>query len=172
MVFSCRTVRETRAARICDFHNPRPLGQEADFRNLPGPPIARPRVRRERRSNSSSAIRGANHPVQNWNRERGNHVAEPRFRRGEDSLPKFMQVTHRSLNDGTIEGSCAPRCAGLQRAVSPGSIGRPARQPLLFRRFLESMDCKARKRGVSGDTGFWPASNEIISMAAKTLCGG
>ena len=39
--------RRPGAARIRDQHDPRPAGQEADLRHLPGPPTARPGLRRE-----------------------------------------------------------------------------------------------------------------------------
>ena len=39
--------RRSRAARLCHRHDPRPAGQEADLRHLPGPSTARPGLRRE-----------------------------------------------------------------------------------------------------------------------------
>ena len=75
--------------------------------------------------------RGANHPVQNLDTGAVEITSQNHgFAVAEDSLPNFLEVTHRSLNDGTIEGLIAPRGAGLQRAVPSRSLGRPARQPL------------------------------------------
>src|SRR5882724_10327182 len=49
--------------------------------------------------------RGANHPVQNLQTGTVEITSQNHgFAVAEDSLPRFMQVTHRSLNDGTIEG--------------------------------------------------------------------
>ena len=56
-----------------------------------------------------------------------------------DSLPDDLEVTHLNLNDNTIEGLRHREVPGLQRAVPPRSLRRPARQPLslppLLRRF-------------------------------------
>ena len=57
-----------------------------------------------------------------------------------DSLPAELEVTHLNLNDNTIEGMRHRQLSGLQRAVSPRGLGRPARQQLSV-------------RAVSGDAG-------------------
>ena len=78
--------------------------------------------------------RGANQPV--LNRASGrveittqNHgfAVEP------DSLPGDLEVTHRNLNDDTIEGVRHRPLSGLRRSVPSRSLGRPARQQLPFR---------------------------------------
>jgi hypothetical protein len=46
----------------------------------------------------------------------------------EATLPANAVVTHRNLNDGTVEGAAPGRPARLLRAVSPGGQPRPARR--------------------------------------------
>jgi carbamoyl-phosphate synthase small subunit len=49
--------------------------------------------------------RGANHPVQNLQTGAVEITSQNHgFAVDEESLPDFLEVTHRSLNDGTIEG--------------------------------------------------------------------
>ena len=75
--------------------------------------------------------RGANHPVQRLDDGLVEITSQNHgFAVDEASLPASLEVTHRSLNDSTIEGVRAPRVAGVQRAVPPRGVGRAARQPL------------------------------------------
>src|SRR3954452_18528016 len=91
--------------------------------------------------------RGANHPVQNL--ETG-AVEIPSQNHGfavaEDSLPGFLQVTHRSLNDGTIEGITHLDVPAYSVQYHPEASCGPHDSHYLFRRFLESMELTSASR--------------------------
>ena len=79
--------------------------------------------------------RGANQPVLNQATGRVEITTQNHgFAVAADSLPDELEVTHLNLNDNTIEGVRHRERAGLQRAVSPRGLGRPARQQLSVRR--------------------------------------
>ena len=84
-----------------------------------------------RRSSSSSAIAARIircricRRARSKSRRRTTASRSPKIR-----CPNFLEVTHRNLNDNTIEGSRHRDVPVLQRAVPPRSLGRPARQPL------------------------------------------
>src|SRR3954466_12023380 len=85
--------------------------------------------------------RGANHPVQNLETAAVEITSQNHgFAVAEDSLPKFMRVTHRSLNDGTIEGLSHRDFAAYSVQYHPEASAGPHDSHYLFRRFLESMD--------------------------------
>jgi carbamoyl-phosphate synthase small subunit len=67
------------------------------------------------------------------------------FAVAEDSLPKFMQVTHRSLNDGTIEGITHLDVPAYSVQYHPEASCGPHDSHYLFRRFLESMELESQK---------------------------
>jgi carbamoyl-phosphate synthase small subunit len=84
--------------------------------------------------------RGANHPVQNLESGAVEITSQNHgFAVAEDSLPKFMQVTHRSLNDGTIEGITHLDVPAYSVQYHPEASAGPHDSHYLFRRFLESM---------------------------------
>ena len=91
--------------------------------------------------------RGANHPVQNL--ETGvveitsqNHG----FAVAEDSLPNFLSVTHRSLNDGTVEGLTHLDVPAYSVQYHPEASAGPHDSHYLFRKFLDSMELTPSSR--------------------------
>ncbi len=85
--------------------------------------------------------RGANHPVQNLETGAVEITSQNHgFSVAEDSLPDFMEVTHRSLNDGTIEGMSHRELPAYSVQYHPEASAGPHDSHYLFRRFLESMD--------------------------------
>jgi carbamoyl-phosphate synthase small subunit len=84
--------------------------------------------------------RGANHPVQNLETGAVEITSQNHgFAVAEDSLPSFLQVTHRSLNDGTIEGVSHRDIPAYSVQYHPEASAGPHDSHYLFRRFLESM---------------------------------
>ncbi len=85
--------------------------------------------------------RGGNHPVQNLETGAVEITSQNHgFAVAEDSLPKFMQVTHRSLNDNTIEGIMHLDVPAYSVQYHPEASAGPHDSHYLFRRFLESME--------------------------------
>jgi carbamoyl-phosphate synthase small subunit len=84
--------------------------------------------------------RGANHPVQNLETSAVEITSQNHgFAVAEDSLPDFLSVTHRSLNDGTIEGLTHRDVAAYSVQYHPEASAGPHDSHYLFRRFLKSM---------------------------------
>jgi carbamoyl-phosphate synthase small subunit len=84
--------------------------------------------------------RGANHPVQNLETGAVEITSQNHgFAVAEDSLPSFLQITHRSLNDGTIEGVSHRDVPAYSVQYHPEASAGPHDSHYLFRRFLESM---------------------------------
>jgi carbamoyl-phosphate synthase small subunit len=65
------------------------------------------------------------------------------FAVAEDSLPNYLRVTHRSLNDGTIEGLAHRDLAAYSVQYHPEASAGPHDSHYLFRHFLESMNVTA-----------------------------
>ncbi len=88
--------------------------------------------------------RGANHPVQNLDTGAVEITSQNHgFAVAEESLPGFLEVTHRSLNDGTIEGLSHREVAAYSVQYHPEASAGPHDSHYLFRRFLESIETRS-----------------------------
>lgn len=84
--------------------------------------------------------RGANHPVQNLQTGAVEITSQNHgFAVDEDTLPDFLEVTHRSLNDGTVEGLAHREVPAFSVQYHPEASAGPHDSHYLFRRFLKSM---------------------------------
>jgi carbamoyl-phosphate synthase small subunit len=84
--------------------------------------------------------RGANHPVQNLTTGAVEITSQNHgFAVAEDSLPAHMAITHRSLNDRTIEGLSHREVPAFSVQYHPEASAGPHDSHYLFRRFFESM---------------------------------
>lgn len=82
--------------------------------------------------------RGANHPVQNLENEAVEITSQNHgFAVEEESLPDFLQITHRSLNDDTIEGLNHLEVPAFSVQYHPEASAGPHDSHYLFRRFYE-----------------------------------
>jgi carbamoyl-phosphate synthase small subunit len=87
--------------------------------------------------------RGANHPVQNLETGAVEITSQNHgFAVAEDSLPGFLEVTHRSLNDGTIEGLSHREAAAYSVQYHPEASAGPHDSHYLFGRFLNSIQAE------------------------------
>jgi carbamoyl-phosphate synthase small subunit len=84
--------------------------------------------------------RGANHPVQNLETGAVEITSQNHgFAVAEESLPAHLEVTHRSLNDNTIEGLSHREVPAYSVQYHPEASAGPHDSHYLFRRFLQSM---------------------------------
>lgn len=84
--------------------------------------------------------RGANQPVLDLATDRVEITSQNHgFAVDEDSLPAELQVTHRSLNDGTVEGVAHRELPAFSVQYHPEASAGPHDSHYLFRRFLEQM---------------------------------
>jgi carbamoyl-phosphate synthase small subunit len=84
--------------------------------------------------------RGANHPVQNLDTGAVEITSQNHgFAVAEDSLPSHLTVTHRSLNDRTIEGLSHREVPAYSVQYHPEASAGPHDSHYLFQRFLASM---------------------------------
>jgi carbamoyl-phosphate synthase small subunit len=84
--------------------------------------------------------RGANHPVQQLSDSTVEITSQNHgFAVDEDSLPSNLEVTHRSLNDGTIEGVRRRDVAAFSVQYHPEASAGPHDSHYLFKQFMEAM---------------------------------
>ena len=88
--------------------------------------------------------RGANHPVQRLSDSLVEITSQNHgFAVEEATLPSCLEVTHRSLNDGTIEGVRHRDCAALSVQYHPEASAGPHDSHYLFGEFLKAMESTA-----------------------------
>jgi carbamoyl-phosphate synthase small subunit len=91
--------------------------------------------------------RGANHPVQNLETKAVEITSQNHgFAVDEASMPRFLEVTHRSLNDGTIEGLAHREVPAYSVQYHPEASAGPHDSHYLFRRFFDSMSVGSKVR--------------------------
>jgi carbamoyl-phosphate synthase small subunit len=91
--------------------------------------------------------RGANHPVQNLQTRAVEITSQNHgFAVDESSMPRFLEVTHRSLNDGTIEGLAHREVPAYSVQYHPEASAGPHDSHYLFRRFFDSMKVEDNAR--------------------------
>lgn len=84
--------------------------------------------------------RGANHPVQQLSDGTVEITSQNHgFAVDEESLPANLEVTHRSLNDGTIEGVRRRDVAAFSVQYHPEASAGPHDSHYLFKQFMEAM---------------------------------
>jgi carbamoyl-phosphate synthase small subunit len=84
--------------------------------------------------------RGANHPVQRLDDGLVEITSQNHgFAVDEESLPSSLEVTHRSLNDGTIEGVSHREFPAFSVQYHPEASAGPHDSHYLFGRFLAAM---------------------------------
>jgi carbamoyl-phosphate synthase small subunit len=89
--------------------------------------------------------RGANHPVQNLQTGAVEITSQNHgFAVDEDSLPNTLTVTHRSLNDGTIEGVEHRELPAYSVQYHPEASAGPHDSHYLFRRFFDALQPASR----------------------------
>ena len=88
---------------------------------------------------------GANHPVRNLNTGRIEITSQNHgFAVREDTRPAGVELTHRNLYDGTVEGIESPKLRASSVQYHPESRPGPRDSGYLFNRFVESVCEKAR----------------------------
>ena len=86
---------------------------------------------------------GANHPVRNLETNRIEITSQNHgFAVREDSLPEGVELTHRNLYDGTVEGISAPDLRAWSVQYHPESSPGPRDSGYLFDGFIETVSPK------------------------------
>src|SRR5215217_3622734 len=89
--------------------------------------------------------RGANHPVRNLNTGRIEITSQNHgFAVREETMPSSVELTHRNLYDGTIEGIESPALRAWSVQYHPESSPGPRDSGYLFDGFVEDISAKAR----------------------------
>ncbi|WP_419184806.1 glutamine-hydrolyzing carbamoyl-phosphate synthase small subunit [Botrimarina mediterranea] len=84
--------------------------------------------------------RGSNHPVQDLTTGKVEITCQNHgFAVDPESLPSELEVTHRSLNDGSVEGVSHKSAPAFSVQYHPEASAGPHDSHYLFERFLESM---------------------------------
>ncbi len=84
--------------------------------------------------------RGSNQPVQNLDNGKVEITCQNHgFAVAEDDLPKSLEVTHRNLNDSTIEGVRHRELPAFSVQYHPEASAGPHDSSYLFRQFVEMM---------------------------------
>ena len=88
---------------------------------------------------------GANHPVRNLDTGRIEITSQNHgFAVREETLPEGVQLTHRNLYDGTVEGILSPELRAWSVQYHPESSPGPRDSAYLFDEFVESISKKVR----------------------------
>src|SRR5215213_5437237 len=88
---------------------------------------------------------GANHPVRNLNTGRIEITSQNHgFAVREETMPSSVELTHRNLYDGTIEGIESPELRAWSVQYHPESSPGPRDSGYLFDGFVEAISEKAR----------------------------
>jgi carbamoyl-phosphate synthase small subunit len=88
---------------------------------------------------------GANHPVRNLNTGRIEITSQNHgFAVREETMPSSVELTHRNLYDGTIEGIECPELRAWSVQYHPESSPGPRDSGYLFDGFVEDISAKAR----------------------------
>jgi carbamoyl-phosphate synthase small subunit len=88
---------------------------------------------------------GANHPVRNLNTGRIEITSQNHgFAVREETMPSSVELTHRNLYDGTIEGIESPELRAWSVQYHPESSPGPRDSGYLFDGFVEAISAKAR----------------------------
>ena len=88
---------------------------------------------------------GANHPVRNLNTGRIEITSQNHgFAVREETMPSSVELTHRNLYDGTIEGIESPGLRAWSVQYHPESSPGPRDSGYLFDGFVEDISAKAR----------------------------
>jgi carbamoyl-phosphate synthase small subunit len=88
---------------------------------------------------------GANHPVRNLNTGRIEITSQNHgFAVREETMPSSVELTHRNLYDGTIEGIESPHLRAWSVQYHPESSPGPRDSGYLFDGFVEDISAKAR----------------------------
>lgn len=86
---------------------------------------------------------GANHPVKDFTTDRVEITSQNHgFSIDEANLPERIQITHRSLFDGTIQGIALEGCPVFSVQYHPEASPGPADSHYLFQRFMDSVRAK------------------------------